>query len=86
MTKFKFSKTFKVTPSDLKQLSVRGNPNTPYAKTLKLKVGEAFVIYGKKVEDVYLPYSQAKKLGIKFVTKSNYRLGDKKGLLVTRVA
>ena len=86
MTKFNFSKTFKMSPSELKTLSARGDPNTPRAKTLNLKVGEAFVIYGKTIEDVYLPYSRAKKLGMKFITKSNYRLGEKKGLLITRVS
>lgn len=82
----KFSKKFKMSPAQAKEITSRGNPNTAYAKTLSLKVGEAFVIYGKTIQDVYLPYTQAKKLGIKFVTKSNYRLGDKKGLLVTRIA
>ena len=86
MSKFSFSKVIKLKPSDLKDISSRGNPNTPYAKTLALKVGEAFVVYGKTIEEVYLPYSRAKKLGMKFITKSNYRLNDKKGLLVARVA
>lgn len=86
MAKFSFSKVIKLKPSDLKDISNRGNPNTPYAKTLALKVGEAFVVYGKTIEEVYLPYSRAKKLGMKFITKSNYRLNDKKGLLVARVA
>ena len=86
MSKFSYSKVIKLKPSDLKDISSRGNPNTPYAKTLALKVGEAFVVYGKTIEEVYLPYSRAKKLGMKFITKSNYRLNDKKGLLVARVA
>ena len=86
MSKFSFSKVIKMSPSDLKGISSRGNPNTPYAKTLALKVGEAFVVYGKTIDEVYLPYSRAKKLGMKFITKSNYRLNDKKGLLVARVA
>ena len=85
MAKYNFSKTFKMSPMALKEISIRGNPNTPYAKALSLKVGEAFVVYGKTIEEVYLPYSRAKKLGMKFATRSNYKLGEKKGLLVTRI-
>ena len=86
MAKYNFSKTFKMDPSVLKQIAIKGDPNSPYAKTLKLRVGEAFVVYNATLDDVYLPYSRAKKLGMKFVTKSNFRLGEKKGLLVTRIS
>jgi len=85
MSKFAFSKVFKFPSSEVKKLHIRGNPNTPYARTLSLKVGEAFVVYNKKLEDLGLPYSQAKKLGMKFTTKSNFRHGDKKGTLIVRV-
>jgi hypothetical protein len=86
MAKFNFSKTFNIQPSVMKEIVMRGNPNSPYSKTLKLKVGEAFVIYNATLADVHLPYTKAKKLGIKFATKSNFRLGDRKGLLVTRIS
>jgi hypothetical protein len=86
MAKYNFSKTFMMDPSVLKQIAIKGDPNSPYAKTLKLRIGEAFVVYNATLDDVYLPYSRAKKLGMKFVTKSNFRLGEKKGLLVTRIS
>lgn len=86
MKKFSFSKPIMFSASEIKSLKTRGNPNTPYAKVLSLKVGEGFVVYGKTQEEIGLPYQQAKKLGIKFTTKSNYRVGDKKGTLVVRVS
>jgi hypothetical protein len=86
MQKFLYSKTFKLSQSALSELSERRNNNSPYSKTLNLQVGEAFVIYGRTRSGVPLPYGKAKKKGIKFITKSNYRIGDKSGLLVTRIA
>lgn len=86
MAKFNFSKVFKLDPSVVKAITSRQDPNSPYTRTLNLKVGEGFVIYNCGLSDVHLPYSRAKKLGIKFVTKSNYRLNDRKGLLVVRIA
>jgi hypothetical protein len=85
MSKIACSKVFKMSSVEVKKLQIRGNPNTPYARTLALRVGEAFVVYNKKLEDLGLPYSQAKKLGIKFTTKSNFRYGDKKGTLIARI-
>lgn len=85
MKKYSFSKTLSFSQNEIKNLKSRGNPNTPYAKTLALKVGEGFVVYGTTQEELGLPYQQAKKLGMKFCTKSNYRVGDKKGTLVFRV-
>ena len=86
MKKLAYSKSIMFTPTEIKSLKSRGNPNTPYAKTLALRVGEGFVIYGVKQEDVALPYQTASKRGIKFTTKSNYRVGDKKGTLVVRIS
>lgn len=86
MKKFLYSKTFKLSPSALSELSERRNNNSPYSKTMRLQVGEAFVVYGKTRSEVPMPYGQAKKKGIKFVTRANYRIGDKTGLLVTRIA
>lgn len=86
MKKFACSKSLTFSQSEIKALKSRGNPNTPYAKTLALKVGEGFVVYGAKQEELALPYQTARKLGIKFTTKSNYRVGDKKGTLIVRVA
>jgi hypothetical protein len=45
MAKHNFSKIFKMDPMVLKQIAIKGDPNSPYAKTLKLRVGEAFVVY-----------------------------------------
>ena len=84
--KYSFSKTFKLASSEIKRLKSKGDPNTPYARTLALKPGEAFIVYNKKLEDLGLPYSQAKKLGMKFTTKSNYRVGDRKGTLIVRIS
>lgn len=84
--KYMFSKTFKPSVEVVRQVTARRNSNSAYSRTLNLKVGEAFVIYNASLSDVHLPYMRAKKLGIKFSVKSNFRLGDKKGLLVMRVS
>ena len=79
------SKVFKPSIDVIREVTIRRNSNSVYSRTLSLKVGEAFVIYNASLSDVHLPYVRAKKLGIKFSVKSNFRLGDKKGLLVLRV-
>jgi hypothetical protein len=79
------SKVFKPSIDVIREVTIRRNSNSVYSRTLSLKVGEAFVIYNASLSDVHLPYMRAKKLGIKFSVKSNFRLGDKKGLLVLRV-
>ena len=79
------SKVFKPSIDVIREVTIRRNSNSVYSRTLSLKVGEAFVIYNASLSDVHLPYMRAKKLGIKFSIKSNFRLGDKKGLLVLRV-
>lgn len=81
-----FSKVFRPSVEVVRQVTTRRNSNSAYSRTLSLKVGEAFVIYNASLSDVHLPYMRAKKLGIKFSVKSNFRLGDKKGLLVMRVS
>jgi hypothetical protein len=86
MAKFQFSKVFKASPQVVQEVTVRRNSNSLYSRTLNLKVGEAFVVYNANLSDVHLPYMRAKKLGIKFSVKSNFRIGDKKGLLVLRVS
>jgi hypothetical protein len=83
--KYAFSKVFKPTVDVVRQVTSKRNSNSPYSKTLSLRVGEAFVIYNASLSDVHLPYTQAKKLGMKFSVKSNFRMNDKKGLLVLRV-
>jgi hypothetical protein len=85
MSKLLFSRVIKISAKEVKSIAVRGNPNTAYAKTLELKPGEGFVVYGKTTADLSLPYQQAAKLGIKFIARSNYKLGDKKGTLIYRV-
>lgn len=80
------SKVFKPSIDVIREVTIRRNSNSVYSRTLNLKVGEAFVIYNASLSDVHLPYMRAKKLGIKFSVKSNFRLGDKKGLLVLRVS
>jgi hypothetical protein len=85
MSKLLFSRVIKISPKEVKSIAVRGNPTTAYAKTLALKPGEGFVVYGKSTTDLSLPYQQAAKLGIKFIARSNYKLGDKKGTLIYRV-
>jgi len=85
MKKPAFSKTFTLSPNELRTLRVK-DPNTVYQKTLSLKPNEAFVIWGASLCDVNIPYMQAKQRGIKISTKSNYQMGDRKGLLVTRTA
>jgi hypothetical protein len=79
------SKVFKPSIDVIREVTIRRNSNSVYSRTLNLKVGEAFVVYNASLSDVHLPYMRAKKLGIKFSVKSNFRLGDKKGLLVLRV-
>jgi hypothetical protein len=79
------SKVFKPSIDVIREVTIRRNSNSVYSRTLSLKVGEAFVVYNASLSDVHLPYMRAKKLGIKFSVKSNFRLGDKKGLLVLRV-
>lgn len=86
MAKFQYSKVFKPSQQVVQDVTVRRNSNSPYSRTLSLKIGEAFVIYNANLGDVNLPYMRAKKLGIKFAVKSNFRIGDKKGLLVLRVS
>ena len=86
MRKYSFSRVFKLPSAEVKKLKSKGDPNTPYARTLALRPGEAFVVYNQKLEDLGLPYAQAKKLGMKFTTKSNFRFGDKKGTLVVRIS
>jgi hypothetical protein len=86
MAKFQYSKVFKPSQQVVQEVTVRRNSNSPYSRTLSLKVGEAFVIYNASLGDVHLPYMRAKKLGIKFAVKSNFRINDKKGLLVLRVS
>ena len=75
----------KIPASVVKQISVRGDQNSPYAKALALKPGEGFVVYGKSSVDLSLPYQQASKLGMKFIARSNYKHGDKRGTLVYRM-
>ena len=79
------SKVFKPSIDVIREVTIRRNSNSVYSRTLSLKVGQAFVVYNASLSDVHLPYMRAKKLGIKFSVKSNFRLGDKKGLLVLRV-
>jgi hypothetical protein len=85
MTKFNFSKVIKISASEVKKIAIRGDQNTPYAKALQLKPGEGFVVYGKQAVDLCLPYQQASKLGMKFIARSNYKLGEKRGTLVYRI-
>lgn len=85
MDKFTFSRIIKIPASVVKSIAVRGNPNTVYAKTLSLKPGEGFVVYGKTTTELSLPYQQAAKLGIKFIARSNFKLGDKRGTLIYRI-
>ncbi len=80
-----FSRVIKMPASVVKQVTLRGDPNSAYAKTLLLKPGEGFVVYNKKTTDLSLPYQQASKLGIKFIARSNFRMGDKKGTLIYRL-
>jgi hypothetical protein len=55
MKKFSFSKPIMFSASEIKSLKTRGNKNTPYAKTLTLRVGEGFVVYvNRKKKLVYL--------------------------------
>tara|TARA_R110000868_G_scaffold342856_1_gene603835 strand:- start:104 stop:364 length:261 start_codon:yes stop_codon:yes gene_type:complete len=85
MTKFSFSRVIKMPASVVKQVTLRGDPNSVYAKTLSLKPGEGFVVYNKSTTDLSLPYQQAAKLGIKFIARSNFRMGEKKGTLIYRL-
>lgn len=85
MPKLTFSNTFKISPAEVKKLRSR-NVNSVYSKTLNLEVGEAFVIFDKTLCDVNIPYGTAKQRNMKIATKSNYRAGNRQGLLVTRIA
>jgi hypothetical protein len=85
MSKYNFSKVIKLPATAVKSLSLRGDPNTPYARALQLEPGEGFVVYGKQSADLCLPYQQASKLGMKFIARSNYKLGDKRGTLIYRL-
>ena len=85
MPKLTFSNTFNISPTEVKRLRTK-NVNSVYSKTLNLEVGEAFVIFDKTLSDVNIPYGIAKQRNMKIVTKSNYRTGNRQGLLVTRIA
>ena len=85
MAKFNFSKVIKISASEVKKIAIRGDQNTPYDRALQLKPGEGFVVYGKQSADLCLPYQQASKLGMKFIARSNYKLGEKRGTLVYRI-
>ena len=85
MSKFSFSRVVKMPASIVKQVTLRGDPNSVYAKTLSLKPGEGFVVYNKNSTDLSLPYQQAAKLGMKFIARSNFKMGQKKGTLIYRL-
>ena len=85
MSKYNFSKVIKLPANTVKNLALRGDTNTPYARALQLNPGEGFVVYGKSSVDLCLPYAQGAKMGMKFIARSNYKLGDKRGTLVYRL-
>jgi len=42
-------------------------------------------VYNKNSTDLSLPYQQAAKLGMKFIARSNFKMGEKKGTLIYRL-